>query len=141
MSDFMNMYNVKNLIQQPSLTGCSTKLEQKRFLEQHRPHFEFNSKSFNYSIPKEGSSGVLGERNFMQSSDMKYQFNKNFPPLIKKMLENLILAPIWVCQALIWATIFFEVLTLLDVRDYPQLQSCAIPRKTNNVNLRKWRKT
>ena len=30
---------------------------------------------------------------------MKYQFNKIFPLLVKseKMLENLILAPIWVC--------------------------------------------
>ena len=30
-----------------------------RFLEQHRPRFEFESRSFNNSMPKEGSSGVI----------------------------------------------------------------------------------
>ena len=34
-----------------------------RFLEQQGPHFEFGSRSFNYSMPKEGSSRVTGERN------------------------------------------------------------------------------
>ena len=38
-----------------------------RFLEQHWPHFEFDSRSFNYSMPKEGKNGVIGERN-----DIKY---------------------------------------------------------------------
>ena len=28
----------------------------------HGPHFEFESRSFNYSMPKERSSGVIGER-------------------------------------------------------------------------------
>ena len=36
-----------------------------RFLEQHGLHFEFDSRSFNYRMPKEGSSGVIGERNSM----------------------------------------------------------------------------
>ena len=31
-----------------------------RFLEQHGPHSSFNSSSFNYSMPKEGSSEVKG---------------------------------------------------------------------------------
>ena len=34
-----------------------------RFLEQHGTHFEFDSRTFNYSMPKEGSSGVIGENN------------------------------------------------------------------------------
>ena len=34
-----------------------------RFLEQHGPHLEFDSQSFNYSMLKEGSSGVTGKRN------------------------------------------------------------------------------
>ena len=34
-----------------------------RFLEQHGPHFEFDSWSFNYYMPKEGSCDVIGERN------------------------------------------------------------------------------
>ena len=34
-----------------------------------------------------------------------------------------------------------EVSTLLDVRHCPKLQSCAISRKSNDANLRKWRKT
>ena len=33
-----------------------------RFLEQHGLHFEFDSRSFNCSNPKEGSSGVIGEK-------------------------------------------------------------------------------
>ena len=33
---------------------------------------------------KEGSSWVTGERDYMQSTDMKYQFNKIFRLLIKK---------------------------------------------------------
>ena len=35
------------------------------FLEQHGPHLEFDSTSFNYSMPKEGISGVTGERKSM----------------------------------------------------------------------------
>ena len=27
-------------------------------------------------MPKEGSNGVIGKKNSMQSTDMKYQFNK-----------------------------------------------------------------
>ena len=33
-----------------------------RFLEQHWPHFEFDSRSFICSMPKEGSIGVRGEK-------------------------------------------------------------------------------
>ena len=54
-----------------------------KFLEWHRPLFEFDSRSFNCSMSKEGSSGVIGERNSMQSTGMKYQFYKTFPLLIK----------------------------------------------------------
>ena len=36
-----------------------------RFLEYHGPHFEFDSGSLDYSILKEGSSGVIGERSSM----------------------------------------------------------------------------
>ena len=36
-----------------------------RFLEYHGPHFEFHSRSFNYSMPKEESSGVIGEKIYM----------------------------------------------------------------------------
>ena len=36
-----------------------------RFLEQHGPHFKLNPKSFNYSLPKERSSGITVERNSM----------------------------------------------------------------------------
>ena len=50
-----------------------------RFLEQHKPHFEFDSRSFNFSMPKEISNGVIGERDSMQSTDVKYQFNQIFP--------------------------------------------------------------
>ena len=46
-------------------------------------HLKLDSRSFNYSIPKEGSSEVIGERNPMQQTDIKYQFNKTFPLLIK----------------------------------------------------------
>ena len=45
-----------------------------RFLEQHGPHLEFDSRSFNYSIAKEGSNGVMCEKNSTQLTDMKYQF-------------------------------------------------------------------
>ena len=51
---------------------------------------------------------------------MKYKFNNILPSsynrVRKKMLENLISAPIWDCYTLILATIFLEVLALLDVR-------------------------
>ena len=57
------------------------------------------------------------------------------------MSVNLVLPPIWVCYALIWATnVFLEVSALLDVRHCPKLQSCVIPRKTNDAALRKWQK-
>ena len=35
---------------------------------------------------------------------------------------------------------FLEISALLDVRHCPKLQSCAIPIKTNDANLRKWQK-
>ena len=54
-----------------------------RFLEWHGSHFELHSRSFNYYMPKKESSGVLRERNSMQSTDMKYQFNKIFSYLTK----------------------------------------------------------
>ena len=54
-----------------------------RFLEQHGPHFEYNSRSFRYCMPKAGSSGIIVERNSMYLTDMKYQFNKIFPVLKK----------------------------------------------------------
>ena len=50
-----------------------------RFLEYHGPYLEFDSRSLSYSTPKKGISGVIGERNSMQSTDMKHQFNKIFP--------------------------------------------------------------
>ena len=34
-------------------------------------------------MPKGGSSGVIRERNSMESPDMKYKFNKIFSLLIK----------------------------------------------------------
>ena len=34
-------------------------------------------------MPKEGSNGVIGERNSMESTDVKYQFNKILPLLRK----------------------------------------------------------
>ena len=70
-------------------------------------------------MPKEGSSRFMGERNSIL-------FNK----VRKKMLENLILA-----------TISLEVSALLNVRHCPKLQFRAISRKTNDVNLRNWRKS
>ena len=36
--------------------------------------------------------------------------------------------------------LFFKVSALLDVRHGLKLQSCALPRKSNDANLRKWRK-
>ena len=50
----------KNNNKQGSLTGCSTVLELKRF--QDFLNF-FDSRPFNYSMTKEGSSGVIGDRN------------------------------------------------------------------------------
>ena len=49
---------------QASLTEPWTTLEQKDFLN-NGPHFEFHSRSFNYSIPNKGNNGVIGERNSM----------------------------------------------------------------------------
>ena len=42
------------------------------------PPFEFNSRSFNYSMPKEGSSGVTDEKNSMQSTDMNINLIRSF---------------------------------------------------------------
>ena len=56
------------LNKQASLTGRPTTLELQRFqdfLNKYGPHFIFDSRSFNYSMPIEGSSGVIGERNSM----------------------------------------------------------------------------
>ena len=54
----------------------------------------------------------------------QYQFNKIFPLLRKKKLENLISASTWVCQALIWATkLILEVPAVLDVRHCSKFQS------------------
>ena len=101
-----------------------------------------------------------GERNSMWSTDMKYQFNKILSLLVKKkMLENFIYAPIWVCLVLILVSCLFIYLfiihlfiyysfiylflkdsALLDVRHYHKLQSCTISRKFIDANLRKWEK-
>ena len=71
-------------MKQVRLTGRPMTLEQKRFQDLlNGPHFEFDSRSFHYSMPKKGSSGVIGERNSMLSNDMKYKFNKIFPLLTK----------------------------------------------------------
>ena len=48
---------------------------------------------------------------------------------------------IWIqriISAPIWATNFFWVSALRDVRHCPKLQSCALSRKTDDVTLRKW---
>ena len=37
-------------------------------------------------------------------------------------------------------TLFLEVSALLDIRHCPKLQSCAISRKANDANLRKWQR-
>ena len=55
---------------------------------------------------------------------MKYRFNKIFPLLIKPQenAEIFILAPIWVCWALIWVPKYFlEVSALLYVTHCPKL--------------------
>ena len=58
------------------------------------------------------------------------------------MLESLISAPSWACQALIWVGKFvLEATPLLDVRHCPMLQPSATSRKTNDANLRKRPKT
>ena len=58
------------------------------------------------------------------------------------MLENLILAPILGLLGPNFNHKFFlEVSALLDVRNCPKLQSCAILRKPNYANLRKWQKS
>ena len=36
-----------------------------RLFEQHGPRFELDSRSFNYYIPKKGSSGFISEKNSM----------------------------------------------------------------------------
>ena len=69
------------------MTGRSTVEKISKFLKQHGPHFDFDSGSFTYSVPKsmseEGSSWVMGETESMQSTDMKYQFKKIFLLSIK----------------------------------------------------------
>ena len=54
-----------------------------RFLEKRGSRFKFDSRSFNYSMSKEESSGVIGERNSIWSTEMKYHFNQIFSLLIK----------------------------------------------------------
>ena len=56
-----------------------------RFLEQYGPHFEFESKSFNYSLClKKEAVGLQVKEIYMKyEMYMKYQFNKIFPLLIK----------------------------------------------------------
>ena len=49
------------------------------------------------------------------------------------MLENLDLG-------LLGPNVCHEISVLLDVRNFPKQQSCAISRKTNDAILRKWRK-
>ena len=41
-------------------------------------------------MPKKRSSGVIGKRNYLLSTDMKYQFNKIFPLLIKSVANSLV---------------------------------------------------
>ena len=86
----------------------------------------------------------MGERKFMQSTDMKYQLNKIFPILIKweendgKSHFN---RDLGLLGPTFESLIFLEVSALLDVRHCPKLQSCVISSKTDDANLRKWRKT
>ena len=76
-----------------------------------RQKVAYDSRSFNYSMPKEKSIEVIGGRISMKS--------KSFYKVRKKRLGNLILTAIW-------ATVFLEVSALLNVRDFPKLQSCRI---------------
>ena len=62
-------------------------------------------------MPKEESIEVIGGKISMKS--------KRFYKVRKKRLGNLILTPIW-------ATIFFEVSALLNVRNCPKRQSSGI---------------
>ena len=70
---------------------------------------------------------------------MKYQFNKIFLLLIKKEIAGKphfdpdlgLLGPN------LGYNFLFEISALLDVRYCPKLLSCAMPRKTNDANLRK----
>ena len=74
----------------------------------------------------------------------KFEWTRN------NRIDKIILVPIWaiyiyMCIYIyiyicIYIYIFFEVSALLDVRHCPNLQSCAISRKTNDENLRKWKK-
>ena len=52
-------------------------------------------------------------------------------------IEKIISATIWATEFFFF---FFEISALLDVRQCPKLQSCAISRKTNDATLRKWQK-
>ena len=57
------------------------------------------------------------------------------------MAKDLILDPILASLAQTWAPQFFlQVLFLLVFRHSSKLSSYAIPRKTNEPNLRKWQK-
>ena len=58
----------------------------------------------------------------------KFEWTRN------NRIDKIILVPIWAIY------IYIEVSALLDVRHCPNLQSCAISRKTNDENLRKWKK-
>ena len=54
------------------------------------------------------------------------------------MLENPILVQIWVFKAKLGHNFILEVSAQLDVRHCPKLQYCAISRKSNDENMRKW---
>ena len=88
-------------------------------------------------MSKERSSGVIGERNSMLSTDMKYQFNNIFPLLIKK--ENAgkphFGPDLGLLSPNLGYKFFLEILALLDNKHCPKLQSCAISRKTDDVMM------
>ena len=57
------------------------------------------------------------------------------------MAKNLVLGPTLAHLAQIWAPKFFSwILPLLEVWNYCKISLYAIPRKTNEPNLRKWQK-
>ena len=53
-------------------------------------------------------------------------------------IQKIILATTWVLSPNLGHKVFLEISALLNVRRCPKLQSCAISRKTNYVNLGKW---
>ena len=61
---------------------------------------------------------------------------------LEKMAKNLVLRSILAPLAQIWApTIFSWILPVLDVRHSSKLSLHTISGKTNEPNLRKWKKT